>query len=96
MILEKKKKRTELKEKGLELADETPTLLPCAGGQSSSRTPNVTPGDCFFSNGFLISPGMPFLHVPRSLGGLVSSLGRHGNGSGQLTHTAGPLPASRL
>lgn len=53
------------------------TLLFCAGGQSSNLTPNVTPGDCFFSNGFLISPGMPFLHVPLSLGGLVSSWGRH-------------------
>lgn len=49
------------------------TLLFCAGGQSSSLTPNVTPGDGFFSKGFLISPGMPFLHVPLSLGGLVSS-----------------------
>lgn len=49
------------------------TLLFCAGGQSSSLTPKVTPGDGFFSNGFLISPGMPFLHVPLSLGGLVSS-----------------------
>lgn len=53
------------------------TLLLCAGGQSSSLTPNVTPGDCFFSNGFLISPGIPFLHVPLSLGGLVSSSGWH-------------------
>lgn len=49
------------------------TLLFCAGGQSSSLTPNVTPGDGFFSKGFLISPGMPFLHVPLSFGGLVSS-----------------------
>lgn len=50
-----------------------PTLLVCAGGQSSSLTPNVTPGDGFLSKGFLISPGMLFLHVPLSLGGLVSS-----------------------
>lgn len=49
------------------------TLLFCAGGQSSSLTPNVTPAGGFFSKGFLISPGMPFLHVPLSLGGLVSS-----------------------
>lgn len=55
------------------LKQSPPTLLFCAGGQSSSLTPNVTPGDGFFSNGFLISPGMPFLHVPLSLGGLVSS-----------------------
>lgn len=65
-------------------------MLLCAGGHSSSRTPKVPPGDCFFSNGFLIKPGMPFLQVPRSLGGLVSSLGRHGDSSGHLTHTAAP------
>lgn len=58
------------------IQEQKQTLLFCAGGQSSSLTPNVTPGDGFFSKGFLISPGMPFLHVPLSLGGLVSSAGK--------------------
>lgn len=57
----------------LEKLKSNQTLLVWAGGQSSSLTPNVTPGAGFFSKGFLISPGMPFLHVPLSLGGLVSS-----------------------
>lgn len=49
------------------------TLLEWAGGQSSSLTPNVPTADGFFSNVFLIMLGMPFLHVPLSFGGLVSS-----------------------
>lgn len=49
------------------------TRLVCAGGQSSSLTPNVPVAVGFFSNVFLIILGMPFLHVPLSFGGLVSS-----------------------
>lgn len=51
----------------------SPTRLVCAGGQSSSLTPNVPVAVGFFSNVFLIILGMPFLHVPLSFGGLVSS-----------------------
>lgn len=51
----------------------SPTRLVCAGGQSSSLTPNVPVAVGFFSNVFLIILGIPFLHVPLSFGGLVSS-----------------------
>lgn len=49
------------------------TLLVCAGGQSSSRTPNVTPAGVFFSKGFLMIPAIPIFQAPLSLGGLESS-----------------------
>lgn len=49
------------------------TLLVCAGGQLSSRTPNVTPAVGLLSWGFLFSPGIPLLHAALSLGGLDSS-----------------------
>lgn len=51
----------------------SPTRLVWAGGQSSSLTPNVPVAVGFFSNVFLIILGMPFLQVPLSFGGLVSS-----------------------
>ncbi len=49
------------------------TLLLWAGGQSSSRTPNVTPAGGFFSKGFRMIPAMPILQAPLSRGGLESS-----------------------
>lgn len=49
------------------------TLLFCAGGQLSSRTPNVTPAVGLLSWGFFFSPGIPLLHTALSLGGLESS-----------------------
>lgn len=52
-----------------------PTSLLCADGQSSSRTPKVMPAGVFFSNGFLMIPGMAIFQVPLSRGGLDSSDG---------------------
>lgn len=49
------------------------TLFVCAAGQSSSRTPNVTPAGVFFSKGFLMIPAMPIFQAPLSRGGLESS-----------------------
>lgn len=49
------------------------TLLVCAGGQSSSRTPNVTPAGVFFTKVFLLIPAMPIFQAPLSRGGLDSS-----------------------
>lgn len=49
------------------------TLLVCADGQSSRRTPKVTPAVAFFSKGFLMMPGMPLLQAALSRGGLESS-----------------------
>ncbi len=50
------------------------TLLVCAAGQSSSRTPNVTPAGVFFSKGFLMIPAMPIFQAALSRGGLESSV----------------------
>lgn len=49
------------------------TLLVCAGGQSSSRTPNMTPAGVFFSKGLLMIPAMPSFQAALSRGGLASS-----------------------
>lgn len=51
------------------------TLFVCAGGQSSSRTPNVTPAGVFFSKGLLMIPAMPIFQAVLSRGGLESSDG---------------------
>lgn len=56
-----------------------PTPLVWAGGQSSSRTPNVMPAGTFFSKGFLMIPAMSIFQ------GL--SLSRGGLDSPEETHT---------